>query len=158
AAEAPGFSTSDDEMTRARPASLGWPAISCAAPKGTEPGGIPMTNDPSNARVTSPPLMGLRSLPRRLWGLSLMATCVLLTSPPGWGPAVTADDRGRLTTDTGEAQESSKTVDRALEDFLRIYRLDRDEELKHVPPPRPEGIRAYWKRERAGFANSPDQF
>ena len=27
-----------------------------------------------------------------------------------------------------------------------------------MPPPRPEGIRAYWKRERQGFANSPDQF
>ncbi len=138
-----------------------------------------MTNDPSNAMGTSPPLMGTvafdpiqfrrrpmlarncngqTDLPRRFCVLSLMATALLLMTPPGWGQAVTAGDRGELTPDTGEAQESSKTEDQALEDFLRIYRLDHDENLKHVPPPRPEGIRAYWRKERAGFANSPDQF
>jgi Protein of unknown function (DUF3738) len=102
--------------------------------------------------------MWWRLLARYLFGLSLMATALLLMSPPGRGQVTTADNRGVLTPNTGEAQESSKTDDQLLEDFLRIYRLDRDEKLKHVPPPRPEGIRAYWKRERAGFANSPDQF
>ena len=102
--------------------------------------------------------MWWRLLPRYLFGLSLMATTLLLMTPPGRAQVATADERGGLTPDTGEAQESLKTEEQSLEDFLRIYRLDRDENLKHVPPPRPEGIRAYWKRERAGFANSPDQF
>ena len=102
--------------------------------------------------------MWWRLLPRYLFGLSLLATALLLMTPPGRGQVATADDRGGLTPDTGQAQVSSKTEDQLLEDFLRIYRLDRDEKLKHVPPPRPEGIRAYWKRARPGFANSPDQF
>jgi len=138
-----------------------------------------MIRDPSDAILTSPPPSGTTALnpiqvrpqhrflrkghgspalPRYLFGLSLMATALLLMTPPGRGQVATADDRDGLTPDTGETQESSKTEDQSLEDFLRIYRLDRDENLKHVPPPRPEGIRAYWKRERAGFANSPDQF
>jgi hypothetical protein len=87
-----------------------------------------------------------------------MATALVLMTPPRWGPAITANDRGGLSQDAGETQESSKAEDRALDEFLRIYRLDRDEDLKHVPPPRPEGIHAYWKRERRGFRNSPDQF
>ena len=102
--------------------------------------------------------MWSRLLPRYLAGLSLIAMALLLMILPGRGQVATADDRGGLTPDTGEAQESSKTEDQLLEDFLRIYRLERDEKLKHVPPPRPEGIRAYWKRERPLFANSPDLF
>jgi hypothetical protein len=88
----------------------------------------------------------------------LMLASLLLMIRPGWGLAIAADARSGLTPNTGEAQESSQPEDRALEEFLRIYRLDRDENLKNVPPPRPEGIRAYWKKTRPGFANTPDQF
>jgi hypothetical protein len=71
---------------------------------------------------------------------------------------VTADDRGKRTPNTGDAEESQEPADRAVEESLKIYRLDRGEVLKHVPPPRPEGIRDYWKKARPGFANRPEQF
>jgi len=91
--------------------------------------------------------------------LSLLATAMaLLLMAMGTPPGAGADDRGDSQQDPAEAQAADQAEERALAEFLRIYRLDPDESLKHVPPPRPEGIRVYWKRERAGFLNTPDQF
>jgi hypothetical protein len=56
--------------------------------------------------------MWWRRLARFLFGLSLMVTALLLMSPPSRGQVAIADDRGVLTPNTGEAQESSKTDDR----------------------------------------------
>ena len=72
---------------------------------------------------------------RDTFGLSLMATALLLMTPPGRGQVATADDRGGLTPDTGEAQESSKTEDQSLEDFLRIYRFDPTRPEARAPAP-----------------------
>jgi hypothetical protein len=60
--------------------------------------------------------------------------------------------------ETGAGRKSEEPADRALEEFLRIYRLDRGELLKNVPPPRPEGIQLFWRRSRPGFANRREQF
>jgi hypothetical protein len=90
--------------------------------------------------------------------LFLMAMFFLLVSRLGGQTRVAADGSSWLAQEPGEAQKSAEPAERALEAFLRIYRLDPGEVLKHVPPPRPEGIGLYWKRERPGFANRPDQF
>ena len=63
------------------------------------------------------------ALSRYFFGLSLMATALLLMNPPG-GTGRHGRDRGGLTPNTGKAQESSKTEEQTLEEFLRIYRLD----------------------------------
>lgn len=73
-------------------------------------------------------------------------------------PAVSAGEGVESRQDPAEARGADKTEERLLAEFLRVYHLDPDESLKHVPPPRPEGVRVYWKRKRPGFANRPDQF
>jgi hypothetical protein len=54
--------------------------------------------------------------------------------------------------------DSRKGDEEALKEFLEIYRLAPSKVIKRIPPPRPAGILAFWKRERPGFANRPDQF
>jgi hypothetical protein len=88
----------------------------------------------------------------------LIALFFLLISRLGGQTGAAVHGSIGLTQKPGEAQKAAEPTDRALEEFLQIYRLDPGEVLKHVPPPRPEGIREYWKRERPGFANRPDQF
>jgi hypothetical protein len=87
-----------------------------------------------------------------------MAMFFLLISRPGWRTACADASASELIQEIGAGRKSEEPADRALEAFLRIYRLDQGELLKNVPPPRPEGIQLFWKRTRPGFANRPEQF
>ena len=93
-------------------------------------------------------------------GLVVLATIALSIPSLGGRPAqpsvYSADLEQFKAID--DQDTPPKTEDKALEEFLQIYSLDPGQKLKHVPPPRPEGIAAYWKRTRPGFANRPDQF
>jgi hypothetical protein len=144
----PGAIPMNDESSRA------WAAI---LPRGGEV-------DPSRAQVRrqaprSRIGRGWPSVRRIAVGLALVATLVIvLMDPPGWLRSEAAGDGPGAAADVGGAQEPSEDDEQALAEFLKVYRLEPDEVLKHVPPPRPKGIREYWKRDRPGFANRAEQF
>jgi hypothetical protein len=58
----------------------------------------------------------------------------------------------------GRGGTSSEDDDRALAEFKRNYALAPGEDLKCVAPPRPDGVRVYWRREYPNHGNRPDQF
>jgi len=87
----------------------------------------------------------------------LPTSIVLLISIFGIGPTFSDGGHGfgRVQAQV-EPKQSPDKEDPALVEFLRIYHLDADEDLKHIPPPRPEGIRAFLKRSRKNFPNQLD--
>jgi len=57
------------------------------------------------------------------------------------------------------AQEAAK-VDKdqqALKEFSEIYRLAPGQNLKHIPPPRPDGLRLFWDRTNPDAGNKLDK-
>jgi hypothetical protein len=64
----------------------------------------------------------------------------------------------------GSAAPVQENADRAegnrsaVDTFLEAYRLAPGQVLKHVPPPRPEGIREWWQKRYPRHANQPDDF
>jgi len=70
-------------------------------------------------------------------------------------------DGGIDPTEPQDAAEPTAKVEsdpQALEEFLREYRLAPGQNLKRVPPPRPDGVHAWWKKTHPRFANQPHQF
>ncbi len=104
-----------------------------------------------------------RSLPtlarRGRCGLLALATVAILMPSLRGTPAARpgAFDRAQ-SEDIQEAAGKVGDDDGGLKEFLEIYRLAHGQDLKRVEPPRPDGIRAYWNRERPGFANRPHEF
>ena len=56
--------------------------------------------------------------------------------------------------------DDSKRQDdqKALKAFVEVYRLEPGQILKRVPPPRPEGVRPWWKEKYPNHGNQPHQF
>jgi hypothetical protein len=57
-----------------------------------------------------------------------------------------------------EAGDRAGDDQKALNEFLEAYRLAPGQILKRVPPPRPEGVRTWWKQKYPNHGNRPDQF
>ena len=68
-------------------------------------------------------------------------------------PLLPGDDRA-VQENADRAQGDRK----ALDDFLEAYRLAPGQILKRVPPPRPEGVRTWWKQKYPTHDNRPDEF
>lgn len=88
--------------------------------------------------------------------LALATIAVALASPSGKAAEPPGDDARALAQ--AKTQTDRKSDDQALKEFLEIYRLAPGQIVKRVPPPRPEGMRVYWKREHPGFENRVDRF
>ncbi len=66
-----------------------------------------------------------------------------------------------LRATTASIQEKADRAgddQKALKDFLEAYQLAPGQILKRVPPPRPEGVRTWWKQKYPNHGNRPDQF
>jgi hypothetical protein len=67
------------------------------------------------------------------------------------------------SVDRAESQDAAKAAaadeddEGALEQVFQTYRLAPGQNLKRVPPPRPEGFRAWWRRSFPGRESSLDQ-
>jgi len=92
-------------------------------------------------------------------GLLALATVALLIPSLRGTPAARqgAVDRAQ-SQDIQEAAAKVDDDERALKEFLQIYRVAPGQNLKRVEPPRPDGIRAFWNRKRPGFGNRADEF
>lgn len=99
----------------------------------------------------------LRRFRRHVLGVAIQSSLVMLIIGTIIKPAAGDDrpvaDDARVVPRPKQAQD-----DPELAEFLRIYRLDEDEDIKHIPPPRPVGINNYWKRARPGVGNRPGEF
>jgi hypothetical protein len=92
-------------------------------------------------------------------GLLALATAALLMPSVRGTPAARhgAVDRAQ-SQDLQEPAAKAGNDERALKEFLEIYRLAPGQNLKRVEPPRPDGIRAFMNRTHPGFANRADEF
>jgi hypothetical protein len=108
----------------------------------------------------------LPQLDRGLPALSRRGRCVLvvlamtaLSMPSLRGTSAAPQDGGNRELSQDAVKEPAKVDDeeRALKAFLDVYRLEPGQNLKHVPPPRPEGIRVWLERQRPGRDNSLDK-
>jgi hypothetical protein len=59
-----------------------------------------------------------------------------------------------IQEDGDRAEDDQK----ALKDFLEAYHLAPGQILKRVPPPRPQGIRTWWKQKYPNHGNQPHEF
>jgi hypothetical protein len=69
-------------------------------------------------------------------------------------------ENGIARKDAQGAPQTASAVEadeKALKEFLDTYRLAPGQTVKRIEPPRPDGIRVYWKREYPGSRRSPDE-
>jgi hypothetical protein len=78
--------------------------------------------------------------------LMLVLIGVVVTLLPG-RPAPVQENGDRVKVDR-----------KASDDFFEAYRLAPGQILKHLAPPRPEGVRTWWKQKYPMQRNRPDQF
>jgi hypothetical protein len=109
----------------------------------------------------------LRQLGRDLPALSrrsrfglLTLAMIALAMPSLRGTSAAPQAGGNREVSQDAAKEPPKAGDdeRALTEFLEAYRLEPGQILKRVPPPRPQGILAWWKQKRPNFGNQPHEF
>ncbi len=83
-------------------------------------------------------------------------TCcgLLLLAPIG----LVAPSFGRTRASTQEDANRAEDDQRAVKDFLEAYRLAPGQILKRVPPPRPEGVRTWWRRMYPNDRDQPHRF
>jgi len=65
-------------------------------------------------------------------------------------------DRKKSQTTAQEAAKVDKDQ-QALNEFYEIYRLAPGQNLKHIPPPRPDGLRLFWDRTNPDAGNKLDK-
>jgi hypothetical protein len=65
--------------------------------------------------------------------------------------------RGAAASNQENAKRAEE-VPKAVNEFLEAYRLAPGQILKRVPPPRPEGVRTWWKQKYPNHGNQPHQF
>ncbi len=92
--------------------------------------------------------------------LALALVALLITAPSGrYAATDEAKAPGALDqVPVDREPPPAKKEDQALEEFLRIYRLEPGQNLKHVPPPRPKGITALWAKQRFRIDNGAEMF
>jgi len=108
----------------------------------------------------------LRYLCRSLLGVSRRGRCgllalavIALVMPSLRGAPVAPQD----TVDRKSAQEATKAAstlesdEQALKEFLVTYSLAPGQNVKRIEPPRPDGIRVYWKREYPRSRRRPEE-
>ena len=107
-----------------------------------------------------PQLGGSRpSLSRRgRFGLIMLAM-LGFALPMLRGTSAAPQDGGNREVSQKAGKEPANLDDdqRALKEFLDVYLLEPVQNLKRVPPPRPEGIRAWMKRQRPGMDDNLDE-
>jgi hypothetical protein len=76
------------------------------------------------------------------------------------GTSAAPQDVGNREVSQDVTKEPPKVDDdkRALKEFLETYHLEPGQILKRVPPPRPEGVRTWWKQKYPNHGNQPHQF
>lgn len=99
------------------------------------------------------------SVPRERSAMLVMAMTAL-TAPSSPSTSAAPQDGGNREVAQVPVKEPKKVDDegRAFREFLEAYRLEPGQILKRVPPPRPEGIRVWWKQKRPNFGNQPHEF
>ena len=101
-------------------------------------------------RLTVLPQPGRALVPpscRGRYGLLALAMTALVMPSLRATSAAGQDDVDRKESQT-TAQEAAK-VDKdqqALKEFYELYRLAPGQNLKHIPPPRSDGLRLFWDR------------
>ncbi len=90
----------------------------------------------------------------------LVMAMTALTAPSSPSTSAAPQDGGNREVAQVPVKEPKKVDDegRAFREFLEAYRLEPGQILKRVPPPRPEGIRVWWKQKRPNFGNQPHEF
>jgi len=83
----------------------------------------------------------------------LLALAMLALVMPSLRGTIAARQSAARRQDAQDAPKASAKVDtdeESLKKFLEIYRLVPGQDLKRIEPPRPDGIRVYWKKNRQG--------
>ncbi len=90
-----------------------------------------------------------------LFALAMIALVLpsLRGMPAAREGAVDRQARADATTATPKVD----TDEQALKEFLQSYRLAPGQNLKRIEPPRPDGIRVYWKRKYPNSQKTPDE-
>jgi hypothetical protein len=98
---------------------------------------------------------------RGLYGLlTLAAIAMLMPSlhgrPVGWPEA--SNSARSSTASTATDATTFDDDDKAVMEFLQVYRLVPGQDLKLVEAPRPAGAEIWWKRKHPNHGNHPGQF
>jgi hypothetical protein len=96
----------------------------------------------------------------RLRGGLPAVVMIALAMPSFCGTSAVGQNGVDRTGTLDPAEEARKQQDdqKALNAFLEAYDLEPGQILKRVPPPRPEGVRLWWKQKYPNHGNQPHQF